>query len=205
MTGALRWIGDQAHWLLAGAVALCFAAPGLSDLMRPALPLMVPLVLGLAMARIDLASAARAALRPREALVLAGLTLALMPASAAAYLALARLLGLDADHAAALVYLAAAPPIASAGSLCFILGYDARRAIEVTIAATLLTPLIGPLTVGALLPGEVPLSALALARNLGLMVLGGVALGVASRSSSAARGSPRMRGSSTASRSSRWC
>lgn len=178
MIAGLRWIGGHASWLLAGAVVLCFAAPGLPDLMRPALPLMVPLVLGLAMARIDLAAAVRAAIRPREALALAGLTLALMPISAAVYLAAARLIGVDADHAAALVYLAAAPPIASAGSLCFILGYDARRAIEVTIAATLLTPLIGPLTVGALLPGEVPLSAAALARNLGLMVLAGAALGV---------------------------
>ncbi len=58
------------------------------------------------------------------------------------------------------------------------LGYDARRAIEVTVAATLLTPLLGPLTVALLLARATALSPLELARNLGLMVAGGVGLAV---------------------------
>lgn len=181
MTRALAWVGARAHVLLVLGMALCFVAPSLSDALRPFLPLNVVLVLGLAMARIELAATARAALRPRAALGLLGLALALGPASALAYLGLARVLGLDANLTAALVYLAAAPPIASAGSLCFMLGYDARRAIEVTIAATLLVPVLGPLTIEALLPGAHPLSPWELARSLALMVAGGTALAVAIR------------------------
>lgn len=181
MTAALAWIGANARPLLALAAALCFVAPGLSAALRPFLPLNVVLVLGLAMARIELAATARAALRPRAALGLLGVALALMPASALAYFALARMLGFGPDLTAALVYLAAAPPIASAGGLCFILGLDARRAIEITIAATLLTPLLGPLTVEALLPGGTRLSPLTLGRYLAAMIAGGVALAVAMR------------------------
>ncbi|MBP7003115.1 hypothetical protein [Amaricoccus sp.] len=181
MAAALAWVGANARPLLALAAALCFVAPGLSAALRPFLPLNVVLVLGLAMARIELAATARAALRPRAAFGLLGVTLALMPASALAYAALAGALGLGPDLTEALIYLAAAPPIASAGGLCFILGLDARRAIEVTIAATLLTPLLGPLTVEALLPGGTPLSPATLGRHLALMIAGGVALAAAIR------------------------
>ncbi|MBP7242188.1 hypothetical protein [Amaricoccus sp.] len=181
MTAALAWVGANARPLLALAAALCFVAPGLSTTLRPFLPLNVVLVLGLAMARIELLAAARDALRLQAAASLVGIVLALVPASALAYLGSARALGFGADLTGALIYLAAAPPIASAGGLCFILGLDARRAIEVTIAATLLTPILGPLTVEILLPGGTPLSPAALGRYLALMIAGGVALAVAIR------------------------
>lgn len=178
---ALAWLGARAPWALTLGIALCFLAPELSRAMRPALPLLVPLVLGLAMARIDLAAAARAALRPGRLAWLVALSVLLMPVSAAVYLGLARGLGLDADLARALVYLAAAPPIASSANLCFFLGLNARRAIEVTVAATLLTPLLGPLTVSLLLPDAAAPPAAELGLKLGLMIAGGVGFAVALR------------------------
>jgi len=48
------------------------------------------------------------------------------------------------DHAS-LILLAAAPPIASSAGLCFLLGFNARLALETTLIATILTPIIGPL------------------------------------------------------------
>jgi predicted Na+-dependent transporter len=104
-----------------------------------------------------------------------------MPVSGAIYLLAGRGLGLDADLVAALVYLAAAPPISSAANLCFLLGLNARRALEVTVVATLLTPLRGPLTVELFLPGDTTLPAHELALNLGMMVVGGIALGIVIR------------------------
>ncbi len=133
------------------------------------------------MARIELGAAMRAAATPRALLRLVSLSLLLMPASGALCLGLARVAGLDADLAAALIYLAAAPPIASAANLCFFLGFDARRALEVTVAATLLTPLLGPLTVGLLLPGAAGLSAPVLALKLGAMIAGGALFALAMR------------------------
>lgn len=182
MTAAvLAWLGARAPWALTVGIALCFVIPEASRLLRPALPFLVPVVLGLAMARIDLTAAARAALRPRALGELAALSVLLMPVSAALYLGLARVTGLDADLGAALVYLGAAPSIASAANLCFFLGLNARRAVEVTVAATLLTPLLGPLTVALLLPGAAGLSAPVLALKLGAMIAAGTALGFAVR------------------------
>lgn len=181
MVRALAWIGARAPWMLAIGIALCFVVPEVSRFLRPALPFLVPLVLGLAMARVDLGAIVRAALSPRAAAALLGLSLALMPLSGAAYAGMAWLLGFDADLTAALVYLAAAPPIASAANLCFMLGYDARRALEVTVAATLLTPLLGPLTVALFLPGAPSLGPGTLALSLAAMIAGGVAVGVAIR------------------------
>lgn len=178
---ALGWLGARAPWALAVGIALCFAVPQASHVLRPALPFLVPVVLGLAMARIDLGAAARAALAPAALMRLVGLSVLLMPVSAALYLGLARLAGLDADLAAALVYLAAAPPIASAANLCFFLRLNAARAIEVTVAATVLTPLLGPLTVALLLPEAAALSAPVLGLKLGAMIAGGTLIGLAIR------------------------
>lgn len=181
MIGALAWLGARAHWMLVGGITLAFVAPEVSRLMRPALPWLVPAVLGLAMARLDLPALARSALRPRAALGLVAVAALLMPVSAAVYVTLADLAGLDAETRMALVYLAAAPPIASAANLCFLLGYDGRRALEVTVAAMLLTPILGPLTVAAFLAGAAPIGASELALKLGLMIAGGVAVGLGLR------------------------
>ena len=181
MTGALAWIGRHAPWVLVLGIVVAFVLPEASRLLRPALPVLVATVLALAMARVDLGAELRAALKPRRLAVLVALSLLLMPVTGGLYLLLARLAGFDADLTAALVYLAAAPPIASAANLCFILGLNARRALEVTVAATLLTPLLGPLTVELFQSAGPSLPAPRLALNLGLMVAGGVALAVAIR------------------------
>lgn len=167
MTEALAWIGRKAHWLLVLGIASCFILPDPSHLLRPVLPLLVALVLGLAMARVDLRTELSQALRPRRLAVLVGLAILLMPVTGLVMLLLSRAVGLDTDLTAALIYMAAAPTISSAANLCFILGLNARRALEVTIAATLLTPVLGPVTVEMLQAGGPSVPALELARNLG--------------------------------------
>jgi predicted Na+-dependent transporter len=181
VTGVLAWIGRHAPWVLVLGIAVAFVLPEASRVLRPALPLLVATVLALAMARVDLGAELRQALEPRRLAPLLALSVLLMPVSGGLYLLICRLAGFDADLAAALVYLAAAPPIASAANLCFILGLNARRALEVTVAATLLTPLLGPLTVELFQPAGPSLPALRLALNLGMMVAGGVVLAVAIR------------------------
>lgn len=178
---ALAWLGARARGALVVGILLCFVVPDLSRFLRPALPFLVPMVLGLAMARIDLAATLRRALRPRRLALLMAICLLLMPVGAALYLGLARLAGLDPALASALVYLAAAPPIASAGALCFMLGFNAALAVELTVAATLLTPLLGPATVALFLPGAAAIAPLDLAFRLGLMIAAAVLVAVAIR------------------------
>ena len=129
MAGLLAWIGRRGHWILALGIGLCFLVPEASRLLRPALPLLVPMVLGLAMARVDLGVTLRDAMQPRRLVLLVGLSVLLLPVSGGLYLLAARAVRLDADLVAALVYLAAAPPISSAANLCFLLGFNARRAL----------------------------------------------------------------------------
>ncbi len=181
MIAALGWIGARGPWALAAGLALCFLMPEVSAALRPALPFLVPVVLGLAMARVDLGATARAALVPRTAAALAGLSLLLLPVSGAVHAGLAAAAGLDADLFRALVYLAAAPPIASAANLCFLLGYDARRALQVTVVATLATPILGPVTVALFLAEAAPLGPAELGLKLGLMIAGGAAVGLGLR------------------------
>ncbi|MEM9642987.1 MAG: hypothetical protein AAGA19_15950 [Pseudomonadota bacterium] len=182
MIALLTAIGVRARWILAlGSVAALFL-PSLSAGLRPALPLLVSLVLAMSMARIDMLATLRAAVRPVRLLQLLAISILLIPVTACVYGGLGRLV--SPEVAASLVYLGAAPPIASAAGLCFMLGYNARLALEVTIAATLLTPVLGPLAAAFVLPeSTLALDPLVLARNLAAMIFGGVVLGVAIRQS----------------------
>ncbi|MEM8871712.1 MAG: hypothetical protein AAGE38_15020, partial [Pseudomonadota bacterium] len=112
MIALLTAIGVRARWILAlGSVAALFL-PSLSAGLRPALPLLVSLVLAMSMARIDMLATLRAAVRPVRLLQLLAISILLIPVTACVYGGLGRLV--SPEVAASLVYLGAAPPIASA-------------------------------------------------------------------------------------------
>lgn len=178
MIAALTYLGRNARWILAIGSVVAMFLPGIAAALRPFLPWLVCMVLAMAMARIDLADMARNAWRPRFLGRVIGVSLLIMPLTGLAYFALARLVGLTGTDTASLVYLAAAPPIASAAGLCFLLGYNARLALEVTLGATILTPLIGPAMVALLIPEAAGISSLDLAWRLARMIAGGIALAV---------------------------
>ncbi len=146
--------------------------PALSDFLRPALPFLVSVVVALGMARIDLEATFRAAIRPKRMAFLLAVSVAFMPLTACLYYVFG--LFLPAHYQVALIYLAATPPIASSAGFCFLLGFNARLAIEVTVSATLLTPILGPLTVALFLPDAAALEPLELALSLGWMIALGV-------------------------------
>ncbi|MEL6679612.1 MAG: hypothetical protein AAFQ51_12965 [Pseudomonadota bacterium] len=50
----LEWIGMRARWVLAAGCVAALFLDAASAALRPVLPLLVSLVLGLAMARVDL-------------------------------------------------------------------------------------------------------------------------------------------------------
>ena len=178
-TPPLHWLGQNARFVMAVG---CFAAlflPSLSAFIRPALPLLVSMVLGLAMARLDLIDIAKDALKLKRLTRSIGLTILLMPVTACLYALLSIALP-EADRNA-LILLAAAPPIASSTGICLLLGYNARLALETTLIATILTPIIGPALVAVFLPDMAPISPFDLAIRLGLIILGGIILGMSLR------------------------
>ena len=175
----LETVGANARWIMAGGCVAALFLPSLSALLRPALPFLVSVVLATAMTRIDLGEIARGAIRPaRLGSWLAAIAL-MMPVAAM----LMWLLGqaaLPEDRPLLILY-ALAPPIASSAGISFLMRYDAQRAVEVTVAATLLTPLIGPALLAVMLPELPGLDPVPLALRLGAMVAGGVAMALVAK------------------------
>ncbi|MEL6478511.1 MAG: hypothetical protein AAFR17_14375 [Pseudomonadota bacterium] len=174
--GGLAWIGARARWLLAIGVLVAFVMPALSAVFRPWLGVFVALVFCVAVLRIDLATLGHRLMRPRHLAVLCLWSVGLMAVTPAVLWGLGQGLGLPEPHLAALVYTGVAPPITSAAALCLLIGLDAVFALELTLVATVLTPLIGPPVAAALLGEAAPIAPLDLAsRVAGLILAGGAA------------------------------
>jgi len=171
----LERLGAQARWVLALGFLLALALPGLAEASRPALPILVAAVYALGMVRLDLREAASRLARPRAALILAAESAALLAVPTLLAWGAARAIGLGPDWTAAMVWTFAAPPIASAAGLCFLMGWDAARALRVSVAASLLMPALGPALGAALLGAETPVDAWTLAGRTAAMIGAGAA------------------------------
>jgi len=174
----LNRIGANARWVLfIGSIVILFL-PSSGGGIRATLPILVALVLSLTLARIDLLSLAKGWLEPRHLVELGALVGLMLPGTAVLVWLLARAFGLGgADQLNLLVY-AMAAPIGSAAGMCFMLGWDAKRALEATLLATFAMPFLGPLMLGLLLPGAVEIESFALLGRLALIVGGATVLSV---------------------------
>lgn len=172
LTG-LTWIGARARWFLAVGVVVATLQPSVSAILRPFLPALVALVFCIAMVRLDLRALALRALRPRRLALLSLWTLALLALTPALVWAGARAAGLGETHVASLTYTFAAPPITSAAALCLILGLDAAFALELTVFASLASPVLGPLVTKLLLGEAVPVDAPDLMLRVAAMIAAG--------------------------------
>lgn len=174
----LALLGRHAQWGLIGGVVLALLFPALGALLRPWLAALVALVFALAVMRMDFRALGRA-LRTRQEWMFLGLMLALlMPGAALVYWGVAQGLGLRQEFAVIALMIAVAPPISSAANFALLLGYDAERALVITLLGKALTPLIGPAMFAMLAPGAVALSPMDMALRLAGMVGAGVGLGV---------------------------
>lgn len=169
LSAGLSLAGRHARVILAVGCVVALFLPSLSAFVRPALPFLVMLVLGVAMARIDMIDVLKSIGRPGFVGRQMVLVTLLMPVTAAVFVVLGDLVWIDR---AWLVYLAAAPPIASAAGLCFIMGFNARLALEASFFGALLSPILGPLTVTLFLPSGAVLGPIELALRLAGMIGG---------------------------------
>lgn len=177
----LNWIGSNARWVLAIGSVIALFLPSLSALLRPALPFLVSTVLAMAMARMDVLGLLRSILRPKRLFFLTLASIVLMPVTAAVYLGIAWVFGFDEGNTNSLIYLAAAPPIASSAGLCFLLGFNAVLAVELTLVAMLLTPLIGVASVNLFLENPPLIEPLALSLRLAGIIALGIAMALLMR------------------------
>lgn len=115
------------------------------------------LVLSLSMARIDLNTLARRWFDIRYFSRLIGLVMLMLPLTALALLTFAKLASFNETDQLILLVYALAAPIGSAAGMCFMLGWDARRALEATLLATFLMPFIGSNMISFFAPGIIEL------------------------------------------------
>lgn len=184
MQALLAWIGARARWTLGIGVIAALGLPDLAVAMTPLIPALVVILLALAFCRIDLVGVARAAMGPRRLAQSLGLSLALTVATPLAVFAIARLFGASDAAVAALVYIAAAPPVGSAPALCMMLGFDAALALEAMLISGALTPLMAPVLTDWLLSGgvgDVEVDGAAMGLNLAVMMALSVAAALALR------------------------
>lgn len=171
MRAPLMWLGARARYVLSIGVIAALFLPSLSAWLRPALPYLVSLVLIMAMVRIDLLVLVKAAIRPRRLVLLVFISLLLMPVTALIYVGISNLFDIPEPWRDSLIYLAAAPPIASSAGLCFLLGFNAALALEVAVFVTLMMPFLGVATVNWLIGDAPDISALAMSMRLGWIIL----------------------------------
>jgi len=174
----LRFLGRHAgRVLLCGMIVVAFL-PGISAALRPWLPVLVSLVLGLAIARLDVGPILREYANPRRMAVMLACLVLFIPLTSLALAGLGHWLNLGPDTLLALAVFGASPPISSAASLAFMLGYDARTALQFGLLATLSLPVLGPLTL-TLVGIDVDMASIDMALQIALMIAGGFALGLA--------------------------
>ncbi|MBY8975260.1 hypothetical protein KHP62_05545 [Rhodobacteraceae bacterium NNCM2] len=177
----LEWVGVRARWVLAVGVLAAFFMPGFSAMLRPWLSILVGLVFCAAMVRMDLRGMGARLVRPSHLAALLAWSVALMAVTPAVVWAGMSGLGLPEGYVAAVVYTTLAPPITSATALCLIIGLEAMFALELTIVASVVTPLIGPIMAKLLLGEAVPIDGISLGLRIAAMVLGGIVAAIVLR------------------------
>ena len=177
MIKSLSYIGQRSSSVLILGLLLAALLPSVSSALRPALPLLVSLVLGLAIARLDVLQVMREFTELRKSLLLFGIVLLFMPLTCMLLVWVWRLFQLDESGVLLLIVFAAAPPLSSATSLSLLLGFNARITLQVTLLATIASPILGPLCF-PLVGLSVDFEIVAIALRIALMIAGGFALGL---------------------------
>jgi len=175
MARLLAWLGGRGTWVLFGGVFIGLLAPGLAALCRPLLAPAVVVLLLAALLRVEWRNLADYARRP---LLAAVLTAWLMVGSPLVVWLMLPLFGPPEALGAALVLMAAAPPILAATAISLMLGLDAALALVTGLISTLLTPLTLPPLALVLLGIELEIGVGEFMLRLGLVV-GGAFLGAA--------------------------
>lgn len=173
----LEFVGRHAGSILLCSLVVVAFLPGVSAVLRPWLPALVSLVLGLAIARLDVGAIVRDVARPRRLAMLVGFLILFLPVTCMAAVGLGRMLGFSADTILALAVFGASPPLSSAANLALMLGYNARITLQFGLLATLSLPILGPFCF-ALVGIKADIAAVEMAIRIALMIAGGFALGL---------------------------
>ncbi|SDD35945.1 bile acid:Na+ symporter, BASS family [Paracoccus isoporae] len=176
----LIWVGRHARPILLAGLFIVPLLPMPHGMFQPVLPLLVSMLIGLALCRLDLPALLADLADPRFLpSLLIGLALFQIVA-AMLFHGLGSVLGVGPGLLMIVMAFAAAPTLTSAPNIALMLGYDARLTLLWTLCSTFLAPATIPLAFGATgLALEITPSWLAL--KLFAMLMGGIGLGVVLR------------------------
>ncbi len=167
MGRVLAFLGRYGTQSLFLGVFIGLALPDLAAVFRPLLAPAVALLLLAAALRVDLAAMVPQLRRPARLAIL----LRWLQCGAPLLLwTLFTLVGLPAALEAAIVLMAAAPPLIGAVSIAFLLGLDGALALVACLTATLLVPLTVPLLALTLLGLELNIDPATFLARLALLV-----------------------------------
>ncbi|WBU59302.1 hypothetical protein [Paracoccus albus] len=176
----LEWAGRHARLLLLSGLLVIPFLPIPHAAFVPLLPLLIALLIGLALSRLDLASIMSDLTDPRylPALIVG---MALFQIGAALLLTgLGERAGFSSGTLLVLAAFCAAPVLNSAGNIALMLGYEARLALYWMLASNMLAPLFVPLALSA--SGiDLSVEPARIALRVAVILLGGIAIGVALR------------------------
>jgi len=179
MTGAalgrlLDWCGRHATKILAAGVGIGLLLPWLATLVRPGLIVFIMVPLVVALMRVDLADLGGYV---RRLPVIALISLWLLLASPIATWLVLNTTPLPAPLIAAVVLMAAAPPIVSAAAITMILGFDAAVTLIVTMVTMWAVPFVLPPLALNMLGLELDISLFEFSSRLTVFVVVAFALG----------------------------
>ncbi|MFD2206462.1 hypothetical protein [Kiloniella antarctica] len=160
----LSKIGARASLILAISLPVGVILPEIvSKSLLPYLPHIIVGLITVAMIRVDLG---RVILHLRKPIGLCASLVLLMVIIPFGMNWLAGFLALSLPLHMALVFMACAPPLGSAPNLAYLLKLDAELVFNVTIAGTLILPLIAPIMVGITLGNDIGFDSWALFSRL---------------------------------------
>lgn len=177
---ALEWAGRHARQILFGGLIVIPFLPVSHSAFLPLLPLMIAVLIGLALGRLDLGAIIGDLTDPRY---LPALLFGMILFQVGAAMLLAGVGGLFGASSGVLLVLAAfaaAPVLNSAPNLALILGYDARLALYWMLGTNILSPLLVPMALSA--SGiDLPVEPLQIALRVAAILAGGIAIGLGLR------------------------
>ncbi|SFR32498.1 hypothetical protein [Litoreibacter janthinus] len=174
----LRFVGRHAGIVMLGGMVVVAFLPGVSTMLRPFLPVLVSLVLGLAIARLDLGAILGELGNGRSVAGLFALLIVFGPLTCLGMVWLGQIFGASSETLLALAVFGASPPLSSAANLALLLGYNARITLKFGLLATVALPFLGPFSLG-LVGVQADIAPVVMAQQIALMIAGGIFIGLA--------------------------
>lgn len=178
IASALRALAVHGKPVLAVGLLAGITVPPLAALLRPALPVMVVLILGLALVRIDWGELVTHVRRP---LLLGAVVVWFLLVSPLVVWLVVAVLDVPAGLAGGLVLMAAAPTLMAGPAFALLMGLDASLSLLTMILSTLVAPLTIPLVAVELLGLELAIDAFGLMARLAALIGASLVLGILGR------------------------